>query len=93
MSDSCAQLNFEQPVKEAQAGAKIILWPKFALPVAKEDEAAVIARGKEIAQQEGVCLAMSLGTMYTDETPFELKLLVVDPNGEVVIEHYKYGGE
>ena len=79
MSDSCAQLNFEQSVKEAQAGAKIILWPKFALPVAKEDEAAVIARGKEIAQQEGVCLAMSLGTMYTDETHLSLSSWLLIP--------------
>lgn len=92
MSESRAQLYFMQTVKEAQAGAKIILWPEFALPVAKEDEAAMIEHGQDIARQEGIYLAMSMGTMYTDETPYEQKMLVIDPSGAVVIEHYKYGG-
>ncbi len=92
MSDSRAEMYFTESLREAQAGAEIILWPEFALPVAKEDEAALIARGQELAQMQGVYLAMSVATMFTDETPYEQKLIVVDPQGEVVLEHFKYGG-
>jgi len=73
MSQSRAQLYFKQTVKEAQAGDEIILWPEFALPVAKEDETAMIEHGQDIARQEGVSLAMSIGTMYTDETHMSKK--------------------
>jgi len=83
---------FAQTIREAQAGAQIVLWPEGAIPVATEDEAALIARGQEVAAQEGVYLAMPLFTVFQDERPFENKLIVVDPAGEIVLEHYKYGG-
>ena len=83
---------FDQTIREAQAGAQIVLWPEGAIPVATEDEAALIARGQEVAAQEGVYLAMPLFTVFQDERPFENKLIVVDPAGEIVLEHYKYGG-
>ncbi len=54
--------------------------------------AALIARGQEIARQEGIYLAMPIGTEYQDGRPFENKLIVVDPAGQIALEHYKYGG-
>jgi apolipoprotein N-acyltransferase len=86
-------LYFDATIREARAGTKLVLWPEFAAPVAKEDEAALIARGKEVAKQEGIYLAMSMGTIYQDpQTPYEQKILIIDPAGEVVLEHFKYGG-
>jgi apolipoprotein N-acyltransferase len=84
---------FEGTIREARAGAKIILWPEGAIPGAGEDEAALIARGQEVAAQEGIYLMMPLFTQFQDERPFENKLIVVDPDGEIVVEHYKYGGQ
>lgn len=86
-------LYFDATIREARAGAKLVLWPEFAAPVAKEDEADLLARGQEVAEQEGIYLGMSLGTIYQDPaTPYEQKFLLIDPAGDVVMEHYKYGG-
>jgi apolipoprotein N-acyltransferase len=84
---------FDRTIREAQAGAQIVLWPEAAIPVAGEDEAALIARGQEVAAQEDIYLAMSLFTVFEDERPYENKLVVVDPAGDIVLEHYKYGGQ
>lgn len=93
MSQERFPLYFDATIREAQAGAKLVLWPEFAAPVAKEDEAALIARGQEVAQQEGIYLGMSMGTLYQDpQTPYEQKILIIDPAGDVVLEHFKYGG-
>ena len=85
-------LYFDETIQEARSGAKIVVWPEHAAPVAKEDEPALIARAQEVAQQEGIYLAISLMAFYADESPYEAKLLIFDPNGEMVLEHYKYGG-
>jgi apolipoprotein N-acyltransferase len=85
---------FESTIREAQAGAKIVVWPEAALQVAGEDEAALIARGQEVSRQEGIYLAMSWFTMYKEEEGRlnQIKLFITDPNGDVVLEHIKYGG-
>ena len=85
-------LYFEKTIQEAQAGAKIVVWPEHAAPVAKEDEPALLARAQEIAQQENIYLAISLMAFPADDSPYEAKLLIFDPAGELVLEHYKYGG-
>ena len=82
----------EATIREAQAGAKLVHWPEMALMVAKEDEAKFLARAQQIARDEGIYISMALGTVYeNDSSPWENKLFVLDPNGDVVIEHYKYG--
>ncbi len=84
---------FEGTIREAQAGAQIVLWPEGAAMGAEEDEAALLVRGQDVARREGIYLAMPLFTIYQDEQrPFENKLIVVDPAGEIVLEHVKYGG-
>ena len=83
----------EASVREARRGAQLVVWPEMAVMVPAEDEAALLARGQEIARQEGIYLAMSLGTVYQDDTPHEVKLIIVDPQGQIVLEHYKYGGQ
>jgi apolipoprotein N-acyltransferase len=93
LSAEIQDLYFEGTVREARAGAQLVLWPENAVWLASEDEAALIARGQQIAQQEGIYLAMGFATEYQDDTPYENKLIIVDPAGEIVLEHYKYGGQ
>lgn len=84
---------FQDTIREAQAGAKIVLWSEGAGLGDETGEAALIARGQEVARQEEIYLAMSVVTVYQDPQRLpENKLLIVDPAGDVVLEHYKYGG-
>jgi apolipoprotein N-acyltransferase len=84
---------FEQTIEEARAGARIILWPEGAGVGLEEDESALIDRGKDIAKQEGIYLAIPFFTMYKDDKrPPENKLIIFDPAGNQVMEHVKYGG-
>jgi len=69
------------------------LTPMMAVHLAKEDEAGFIARGQQIAREEGIYLAMAYAVEYQDGSPFEQKLLILDPAGQVALEHYKYGGQ
>jgi apolipoprotein N-acyltransferase len=83
---------FEQTIREARAGAKIVAWPEGASAGFPEDEAALIARGKEVAAQEGIYLAMAQLTVYEQPNRLpENKLIFVDPAGDIVLEHQKYG--
>jgi apolipoprotein N-acyltransferase len=83
---------FEGTIREARAGAQLVLWPEGAGVGYQEDEAALIARGSQVAAQEGIYLAMPLFTFSEDpDRRHENKLIVVDPAGDVVLEHLKYG--
>jgi apolipoprotein N-acyltransferase len=84
---------FEETRRQADSGAQLILWPEAAGICASEDEPELIERGQELAREAGIYLAMPLFTqnLKHGRRP-ENKLIVVDPVGEVVLEHYKYGG-
>lgn len=84
---------FEATIREAQAGAQIVVWPEFSAPVAAEDEAALIARGQEVARAEGIYLTLPMGVQFQNDAPYEQKMLLIDPDGEIVLEHFKYGGK
>jgi apolipoprotein N-acyltransferase len=82
----------EGTIREARAGAQIVLWPEGAGAGLAEDEAALIAQGKEVAAQEGIYLAIPLFTIHEEPgRRHENKLIVLDPAGDVVLEHLKYG--
>jgi apolipoprotein N-acyltransferase len=83
---------FRDTVREAQAGARLVLWPEMAIPLAKEDEPALLARAAEVATAEGIYLGVSYYTSYAEERAGENKLVVVDPGGTVVLDHLKFGG-
>jgi apolipoprotein N-acyltransferase len=86
---------FAETVREAQAGARVIFWDEMAgisLPTLGMDESALIARAQEIARQYGIHLAIPIGVEYFEGKPHDNKLLLIDPTGAVVMEHFKYGG-
>jgi apolipoprotein N-acyltransferase len=79
--------------REAVAGAQAVIWPEIAGLGYAADEAGLISRGREVARQQGIYLAMPLFTLYPNEERKAVnKLLVFDPSGGIVLEHYKYGG-
>jgi apolipoprotein N-acyltransferase len=88
---------FSETVREAQAGASVIVWPEVSGIGPASEEAALIARAQDVARQNGIYLAIPLFTFYSDTErdpgqQVENKLLLFDPAGSVVIEHVKYGG-
>ena len=84
---------FSATVREAQAGAKVIVWPELAGAAFGSDEASLIARAQEVARQNGIYLVLPLYISYPDtDQLLENKLLLIDPTGAIVIEHVKYGG-
>jgi apolipoprotein N-acyltransferase len=92
IADARHTVYFEQTIREAQAGAQIVVWPEMAAPVAEEDEADLVAQAQAVARQEGIYLVMPMLVRNRADRPYENKLLVLDPAGQVAIEHYKYGG-
>ena len=74
-------------------GAKIILWPELAIIGIEEDVQAVLAKGQTLADEAGVYLAMPTFTLFPDsDRAAENILYVAGPDGDIVIEHVKYGG-
>jgi apolipoprotein N-acyltransferase len=90
LSAEIQDLYLQGTVREARAGAQLVHWPEMAVHLAKEDEPAFIARAQQIVRDEGIYLAMGMATEYQDGNPWENKLIVLDPAGQVVLEHHKY---
>jgi apolipoprotein N-acyltransferase len=93
LSAEIQDLYIEGTYREAEQGAQLIVWPENAIWLASEDEAALIARGQQLARDEGVYLALGYAVEHQDDAPYENKLVILDPAGEVVLEHYKFGGQ
>jgi len=75
----------------ARFGAKIILWPEYAVPVSKQNEAAFIERGQQLAREEKIYLMMTLYSVpldYPDQL-LENKVVVIGPSGEVLCSYFK----
>lgn len=80
---------FRHSAREARAGAELILWPEGAAWVLASDEPDLLARGRALAQAEGVYLAMGLTTFHDDGSLHENKLVLLDPAGEAVLTYHK----
>jgi apolipoprotein N-acyltransferase len=90
---SLREAYFNATVREAQAGAKVVIWPEISGAGPDSDEASLITRAQEVAHQNGIYLALPLYTFYPDTgQKSENKLLIIDPTGTIVLEHLKYGG-
>ena len=90
MSMEIQELYLEGTIREARAGAQIVHWPEMAVNLPKEDEADFIARAQQIALDEGIYLVMAYAAGFQDGSPGENKLVILDPAGEIVLEHHKY---
>lgn len=87
------QRYLDQTVEAALAGAQIVLWPELAGSGLADDVQLLLAQGQAIAQESGIYLAMPTMSFYPGEgRPDENILYIADPNGDIVLEHVKYGG-
>jgi len=91
-STEVQELYLEGTLREAQAGAQIVHWPEMAIFLPEEDEADFLSRVAQIASDEGIYVVVPYALEFKDGGPFDNKLLIIDPAGEVVLEHHKYGG-
>ncbi|MBE2222666.1 MAG: hypothetical protein IAF02_14050 [Anaerolineae bacterium] len=77
----------------AQAGAKIVVLQEGAGMGFPEEVDTLLTNAAALAQEEDIYLVLSTATIDpAGEEPFHNVVRIIDPNGEVVLEHYKYGG-
>lgn len=80
----------DHSVREARAGARVIVWPENNLVVYQEDYEAFIQRAREVARQEDVYLLMGIACIQLGESrPFEPQAVLIDPSGEVLFTYVK----
>ena len=79
----------EGSVREAQAGAQIVVWPEAAAIGLKEDIDALVTQGQAVAQAQNIYLAMSV-LIIDPAGSIELRFMLADPSGEIIINHLKY---
>lgn len=81
---------FENVRREAHAGARIALWPENSVLIFKEDEAALVERARQVAQEEQIYLLMGVASIRLgDHKPTELKVIPVNPSGQVAYTYVK----
>ena len=79
-------------VREAEAGARIVLWGEGNSLVLKEDESVLINRGREVAVENNIYFAMALMSMDFDQNDllsFENKIVMITPEGKIIWEYFK----
>lgn len=77
--------------QQGRAGAKIVAWSEASVFVLQEDETAMLARARSLAQEEGIYLQVALvSVLATDHHPYgENRALLIDPSGAVVWDYFK----
>ncbi len=75
----------------AQAGARIVVLQEVAVQGLQDEVTAMLESAASIAKEEGIYLALPTGTIVPDGQ-YENVVRIFDPNGDVVLEHFKYGG-
>jgi apolipoprotein N-acyltransferase len=76
--------------REAQASAKIVFWGEANAWTFKEDEHALIERGKALCKKKEIYLGMAMNTWSRGRAmPRENKLVLILPSGEVAWTYWK----
>lgn len=81
----------EQVRTMAQAGAKIVVLQEVAIQGPADEVNAMLESAATIAREEGIYLALPVGLRLSDGA-FENVVRIFDPYGDVVLEHFKFGG-
>ncbi len=77
----------------AQEGAEIVVLQEAAGMGFAEEVDVLLTNATGLAQEEGIYLVLPTVTLDpAGEKPFKNVVRIIDPNGDVVLEHYKYGG-
>jgi apolipoprotein N-acyltransferase len=81
---------FEHSLREAQAGAKIIVWPENNLLVFKKDEDTFLERARGFAQEHAIFLLMGMATFdLSAPHPVHNHAVLVDPAGNIAYSYTK----
>ena len=76
--------------REMQAGARIVFWGEANAIVMKDDEAAFVARGADLAAKYHAYFGMAMGVWNRGKPrPFENKLVLIQPNRLIAWEYHK----
>jgi apolipoprotein N-acyltransferase len=93
INDTIINRLIQETIKQSNSGAKIIVWSEISSKILKQHEDSLITLFKSLARQQNIYL---LTTPYTINSVSvskpENKILLFSPNGELVLTHYKYGG-
>jgi apolipoprotein N-acyltransferase len=83
----------QETIKQSNAGAKIVVWAEISSKILKQSEDSLIDVFKNLARRQNIYLITCPYTInsVTGSKP-ENKTLVFSPNGDLVLTHYKYGG-
>ena len=74
----------------AQQGARLVLWSETAGRVLGSQEDRLVARGQELARDEGIYLFMGLGVLHPGrQPPLENKVIAITPAGEIAWQYRK----
>ncbi|QUI22129.1 hypothetical protein HZI73_07365 [Vallitalea pronyensis] len=87
-----ANLLVAQTIEEAKMGSKIIVHAEVSPYIHYQDIAAYIDALKKAAKDYGVYIVSCPYVDYPEGKRDENFLHVINPDGELVITHYKYGG-
>ncbi|HWI66171.1 MAG TPA: nitrilase-related carbon-nitrogen hydrolase [Symbiobacteriaceae bacterium] len=79
---------FAATVREARAGAKIVVWAEASAMIQKQEEPALVKRAAEVAKQEGIYLLVSPYAEPAGERAIN-KSILLSPQGEIAWEYWK----
>lgn len=108
LSDTLINRLIRETIKQSNAGAKVVVWSEISSKILKRDEDSLISLFKNLARQQNIYLlttpyiisANSPVSFLQNDTEksvestskSENKALLFSPNGDLVLTHYKYGG-
>ncbi|MBI9096204.1 MAG: hypothetical protein JEY71_15155 [Sphaerochaeta sp.] len=91
MSKDIQKRLFQATQREAQSGAKIVVWSEISPPIARQDLSQFLEKAQEQAKEQGIYLGIS-PYIVNPNSRDENKLYILSPEGRIVLEHYKFGG-
>ena len=93
VSDAIISRLIQQTIKQSNDGAKIIVWSEISSKILKQDEDSLYAVFGKLAKQQKIYLLTNLYTINAlPGSKPENKAMLFSPEGNLVLTHYKYGG-
>lgn len=92
-SDTIISNLIKETIDQSNSGSKIIVWSEISSKILKQNEDSLIAVFKRLARSQHIYLLAVPYTIASNSTDkSENKALLFSPAGELILTHYKYGG-
>ena len=83
-------LLFDRTKIAAGRGARLVIWDEVATMLDRQAEPGLIARGRQVARDQGIDLFMAYGVLVSERPlKFENKYQWIRPDGEIADEYWK----